>query len=314
VKFLFSAALLGLAWFAAVNLAASVAAWLLAPAMVRRGCWSARTLITFRLLPAVTSLVFVVAFFLPSHWQFEPQASDETFGVVVGALSALGFGLLAGSAWRVVWISWCDYRLAALTRRAAAPFDTRAVEIRDLGGISLAGVFRPRILVGSETRAELTAAELDVAICHEIAHQRSRDNLKRFLIYCAPDLFGWSVAARGLEQRWQAEAECEADAHAVSGDHRRAVLLASALVKVARVRWSTNAIVPSPMWSPFHVPALLETRVRRLIAGPTAGPSGEARLRPALAFAALAGAASAWMLDVSYSLHVVTELLVMNLP
>jgi Zn-dependent protease with chaperone function len=313
VTFLLSSVLLGLAWFAAVNLAASVAAWLLAPVMSRRRSWSTGPLITFRLLPALTSVVFVFAFFLPSHWQFEPQVSDETFGVVVLSLGALGLGLFATGAWRVLWMAWCDYRLAALSKRTGLRFDRGAVEIPGLAGISLAGVFRPRILVGSETKAQLTDEELDVAICHEIAHQRSRDNLKRFLIHCAPDVFGWSVVARELEQRWQAEAECEADARAVAGDDRRALLLASALVKVARVRWSTNAIVPSPASSPFHVPALLEVRVRRLVGGPGVMRSGEARLWAALALAAF-GAASAWILDVSYSLHVVTELLVMSLP
>ena len=87
-----------------------------------------------------------------------------------------------------------------------------AFEIGGLPGVSLAGIWRPRILIGSEALSALTPAELDVAISHEVAHQRSQDNLKRFLMFCAPDLFGWTRVARQLEERWQAEAECEADA------------------------------------------------------------------------------------------------------
>src|SRR4029453_6407376 len=108
-----------------------------------------------------------------------------------------------------------------------------------------------------------------VAISHETAHERSRDNLKRFLMYCAPDLFGWSRTARELEDAWQRQSEYFADDYAVMGDESRAVVLASALVKVAQLSRRTRGVAtPVPAWSAFHVPSLLETRVRRLVAGP----------------------------------------------
>ena len=129
-------------------------------------------------------------------------------------------------------------------------------------GVSFFGIWRPTILVGSEARAALTPDELDLAISHEIAHRQSLDNLKRFMMHVAPDLFGWTGVARELEERWQTEAECEADASAAGGDGQRAVLLASALVKVARLGGMGHLRSPSPAWSAFHVPTLLELRVR----------------------------------------------------
>ena len=184
--------------------------------------------------------------------------------------------------------------------------------MRSVSGICLAGVLRPRVLVGSDALGALTDAELDVAISHEIAHRRSRDNVKRFLLFCAPDLLGALPIARRLEGAWAAEAEYRADAQAVRGDEDRAVSLASALVKVARL--GGTAALPERAWSAFHVPTLLEQRVRRLVGGRALAPASRAR-SPRLAI--VAGAAApvlVWLADVSYTLHVVTEAMVTHLP
>ena len=155
--------------------------------------------------------------------------------------------------------------------------DHQVLELKGLRGISLAGIWQPKIFIGPEALAALTPAELDLAIAHEIAHRRSNDNLKRFAMCCAPDFFGWTSVARRLEQQWQAEAECDADAHAVRGDDGRAIALASALVKVARLERVGGLRAASPAFSAFHVPTLLELRVRRLVAD-SALPSAGSRV------------------------------------
>jgi hypothetical protein len=306
-----SSVLLGLSWFAAVNIAGTLAAWLAAHAMARRRC-SAGTLLVLRLLPAGLSAFFVGALFMPAHWRFEQPDVDERFGVALSALAGVAGLLLARAAVRAVWILRTDLRFAALTRRLSTPRGT-AFEVTGLCGVSLAGILRPRILIGSSALAALTPAELDVAISHEIAHRRSLDNLKRFFISCAPDLFGWLPAARQLEARWEAETECQADASAVSGDNGRAVVLASALVKVARLARSST-LAPSPAWSAFHVPTLLETRVRRLVDGHLAVSRGDRALWLGGVAAAIALPAAVWLLDLSYTLHLVTEAMVTLLP
>ncbi len=306
-----SSALLGLAWFAATNITGTAVAWTFERATSTRRL-SAGVLLAMRLLPAALSAFFVAALFLPAHLQYEPAVTDESMGIALATLAALGFVLIGRSLLRAARILRTDLRLAAMTARVGRPRGV-VLEVSGLPGVSLAGIFRPKILIGSAALAELTPAELDVAISHEMAHRRSLDNFKRFLIACAPDVFGMLAAARRLEDRWEAETECQADAHAVGGDDRRAIVLASALVKVARLA-RPPSIWPSPLWSGFHVATLLETRVRRLVGGETRVPRRRAALWRTIAAAAIAVPAAAWVLDVSYSVHLVTEALVAHLP
>ena len=314
MNLLLSSVLLGLAWFSALNLLTSALLWPFARLLARREPVGANTLLAVRLLPAVVSCSFVTAFFLPAHWRFEPRGSDESFGVLLGMLAAVGLAVLGRSAWRAAATAWVDHRLRSLARQAAVPLQAGALEVPGFQGVSLAGILRPTILVGTETIAALTPAELDAAIAHEIAHRRSADNFKRFLMFCAPDVFGWSTAARNLEERWVAEAECQADARAVDGDDRRALILASALVKVARLTRRPGALMPLPAWSAFHLAALLERRVRRLTAGAAAAQPGGGRLWGGVALTVAGLAAGAWLLEGSYVLHLVTEAMVTRLP
>ncbi len=157
-----------------------------------------------------------------------------------------------------------------------------------LTAVSLAGVFRTRILVGTAVRRVLSADELDVALAHERAHRGAFDNLKRFLMFCAPDVLGVSAASRELEARWRATAEWRADIEAVNGDGLRAVRLASALVKVSRLAARQGSFVTSPTWSSLHEAAQLEMRVRRLVRG-DAPAVARSRHGAGLMLAALAG-------------------------
>jgi hypothetical protein len=322
MRLVLSSVLLGLVWFVAVNTVATLAAWTLGHVIIRRAGPigasrllpdGASRLLIVRLLPAAVSSFFVLAVFLPAHWRFEPVDSDESFGVVLGTVAALGLWLVLGAAWRALRAGLEGYRFATLVRRAARR-EADAFVLSGLSGVSLAGIWRPRILIGSEARAALTPSELDLAISHEIAHRRSKDNLKRFLMFASPDLFRWTRVARQLEDRWQAEAECEADAHAVRGDAHRAVVLAAALVKVARLGGVAAVPLITPAWtsSAFHVPTLLEMRVRRLVSGSAPRP---ADTRGWSGTAISAGiAAGVWLVGFSDALHLITETLVIRLP
>lgn len=306
-----SSALLGLIWFAITNLTATLLACLLVRATASRQL-SAGGLLALRLMPATLSTLFVATLFLPAHILFEPAESEESLGLTLGAVAALAVLLLLRSLFRVASVLRADFELFALMRRVARPHGT-AFEVRGLAGVSLAGIVRPRILIGSSALAALTPAELEVAISHEHAHRRSLDNVKRFAICCAPDVLGLLPIARRLERRWEAETECQADAWAVGGDTSRAVALASALVKVARLPRAA-AIQPSPSWSNFHVPALLEMRVRRLIDGPSHVPRRHTAWWGAIVLAVAALPAAAWAFDLPYAIHVATETLVTHLP
>jgi beta-lactamase regulating signal transducer with metallopeptidase domain len=239
---------------------------------------------------------------------------------VLAVVAATGLLLILRALGHAARAAFAGRRLAAVARRAASLRDGDPVErairvVDDLPGVSLFGIWRPRILIGTEARGVLTPAELDLAISHEVAHRRSKDNLKRFLIRCAPDLFFWTRVARDLEDRWQAAAECEADAHAVRGDSYRAVLLASALIKVARLgRTASAPRVGAAIASAFHVPTLLEMRVRRLVSGGAPPPAGAGRLVWSGATLSVGISAGLWLLGFSDTLHSVTEAMVSYLP
>lgn len=311
-----STLLLGLAWFAVINAAVSALSWALASALAastrRPGL-----LLTVRLLPAAASLLFVVTMFVPAHWRFEPGNTGESFGIIFYALAAAGAALLLRSAGRALLVARAGRRLQVcdqLQRIGAA--SAGIYEVRGMSGVSLAGVLRPRVLVGASVRCQLTAPELEVAVAHEMAHRHAYDNVKRSLMFCAPDMFGASRAARGIEDRWRASAECLADARAVDGDARRALDLASALVKVARLGVAPAGALTSPAWSTLHEVTphgspLLEMRVRRLVVGATPKPSLSVFPRRFFAVAALSAAGLvATGAAVAPQLHRFTESLV----
>jgi Zn-dependent protease with chaperone function len=315
---LYNAVLLALAWFAAVNAALSAVAWTIARRLPPGGATAAGWLLTLRLAPAAASLLFVGGIFAPAHWRFEPRGGDESFGAGVHLLAMAGALILAQSAWRALASARASWRLRACNRQpplqVAGGF--QVFEVHGLAGVSLAGLFRPRILVGPAVRDALTPEELDVAVAHEVAHGASRDNWKRLALFCAPDLFGATAAARRLEGAWRAAAECAADARAAAGDKGRAADLASALVKVARLGADAAPQIPAPVpaWSSLHDAPLLEARVQRLV---SAGlPTGSGPRRPWAA--ATSGVLVLVGLCVGFlaarELHLLTELLAHSLP
>ncbi len=98
-----SVVLLGLAWFAAINIVASCAVRGAAPYVLRTLAGRRGGLVlAIRLLPAALSTVFVVALFVPAHWRFEPADAQESFGVVLSGLAVVGAWLIGAvcTAWR----------------------------------------------------------------------------------------------------------------------------------------------------------------------------------------------------------------------
>jgi hypothetical protein len=100
---------------------------------------------------------------------------------------------------------------------------------------------------------------------HERAHAASRDNLKRLLLLLAPDVLPVHILSGlgKLENAWIRFTEWSADDRAVDGDPRRAVSLAGALVRVARMRAPAEI---SPLATSLVANAGdLEARVTRLL-------------------------------------------------
>ena len=305
---------LGLAWFVAVNAIASVVSWsigLSVPALERSE--RPELLLLIRLFPAVASLIFVAAIFLPSHWVMEPRDADESLGLAWYVLAAAGALLLARSVARAASVAKTGRRLRAGERRADVAF-ADVHEVEGVSGVSLAGVLRTRVMIGPAVAKHLSAAELEVAVAHELAHRAAFDNLARWSMRCAPDFLGRTRVARRVEQAWHGAAEARADARATHGDRLRAVHLASALVKVARLGGAPGAAPVAMVWSTLHDPALLEWRVKRLVGGAVTNACprrSRGLVLVAVTFAAIALAASPIF---SGLVHRLTETLVSLLP
>jgi hypothetical protein len=319
------AAALALAWFGAVNLALSAISaaggHLIDRRFVRlRASAAPAVLLGLKLLPGVGSLAFTAFVFLPGHWIFEPEGAQESLGVTLGALAALGAFTIALAGRRAV-------RDARLTRDVERSWETRASgPRRDLGGelpvyclpdeapiISLVGLRHPRVFVARPVIEAFASDELEVSLAHELAHRDARDNLKRVVVASSPDLLALWRAGRRLEQRWRAAAEFAADARAVQGSATRAVSLASALLKVARLVPAGGSLRAR---TALYDGSLLSARIDRLLA-PAESPlprrnGGLAWSLPLFGITVLAAvlAADAVWLGV----HAATEGLVRFLP
>ena len=299
--------ILTFAWFAAVNAVISIAT-VIAARFFADGIGAdprrARRLALARLAPAAIATMAAVGIFLPAHLKLEPPRSDEWLGPWTLTVGMCGIALVLRSAFRLAATWHRSTRLVRDTGRNVRKGRFCMTEVPLLPGIALAGIVRPRILIGSPARRLLSGEELEVALAHELAHQRTGDNFTRVLMRCAPDFLGGTRTARRLETLWAGEAECLADAAAVGDSPKRAAELASALVKIGRL--AAGGPQWSPEWSSLHHPALLELRVRRLVSGTPVGPGSSRWFRLAAAIGAGAVAA-AWSLGLPAELHFLTE-------
>jgi beta-lactamase regulating signal transducer with metallopeptidase domain len=304
-------AVVSLAWFAGVNALVSVVVWVI----VRR--WRhvneptrPSVLLAIRLLPASASMLVVAAVLVPAQLALEPRDAGETLGWLWYAMAAIGAALLLRSVWRAVVVARAS---RMLTADCQAYMRDGAIlhEVEVVAGISLAGIIKPRILIGRSVRSHLTGAELDIAIAHEVAHREAFDNLARWSMLCAPDFLAKSEVGSRLEHAWHVAAESLADATAARGDETRAVQLASALVKVARLAAVSGQRAPAPSWSTLNDSELLERRVERLLAGGAHTlPPSRLRFLGASALMALCVALPVFIPPI----HRLTESLVALLP
>ena len=134
------------------------------------------------------------------------------------------------------------------------------------------GVRKPKVLVSESTVSLLTHDELQVALQHELAHIRSRDNLKKLVFRFCP-FPGMSK----LESAWSQAAELVADEAAVASLDD-AVDLAAALVKLSRL----VPVEAAPICTVGFVTGSISARVTRLLAWNEADGSKarQMRMRP----------------------------------
>lgn len=158
---------------------------------------------------------------------------------------------------------WMDGAKFLRTDAEALAFRSR----RDVPPLTLVGVCRPRVLVSEAAVSLLSREELHIALKHEIAHVRSRDNLKKLIFRFSP-----FPGMAKLEGAWSQAAELAADDAAVS-NLDDAVDLAAALVKLSRLL----PVEGAPACTVGFVTGSIRARVARLLAWDQVNRSKEAR-------------------------------------
>jgi hypothetical protein len=261
------------------------------------GAASVRLLFAQRLFPAAAALLVVGLLVVPAYLAHEPLDAQDEIGPLLVALAGLGaLPLLIGSRRVLRGVSATRERVARW-RRDAVPFELpqsalEALRIRDrFPVVSVVGLLRPRLFVAEQVLATLTPAELAAVYAHEQAHVRSLDNAKTLLMRCCPDWLALLPLGRVLEEAWQDAAEQAADDAAAGPGRARALDLASALVKTARL------VPEGARLDSLPVSALLggslAARVERLMREPAPGAGSRAAwLVLASCLLALLGAAA----------------------
>jgi hypothetical protein len=244
---------------------------------------AARFLFLIRILPFALGIGVVLGLCVPSYLWFEPHATAERVGV--GCLALVFFG---AASWLVsvarvsramVAASRCQQLWKETGHEDRLPGESlRAMVVeKDAPLLALAGILRPRLIVSRGVLSALSSDQLGVALYHENAHRVSRDNLKRLFLLLVPDPLPFVRRLGTFDEAWAKFAEWAADDEAVQGDSNRAVALASALLRVARMG-------SGPRLSFLHTSLVggdreLAARVERLLEVETSGPQPPSQTR-----------------------------------
>lgn len=253
-----------------------------------------RFLFFARLFPCLLGITLVIGLCVPSYLRFEPEGTLEHVGWFCLIAAVLG-----GVSWVLAFLR--SARALADSHGCQQKWRDSGYETRLPGAVSrvllvqnespllaLTGVIRPRPVVSQSVLRSLSGEQLELAFEHENAHAASRDNLKRLLLLLAPDSLPFVRGFSALEQAWAKLCEWAADDDAVQGDPGRAITLAAALVRVARMGLSPRLTF---LHTSLTYDGELSERVDRLLQGKSVGAKQSRRTRSVAIFMGL-GAAS----------------------
>jgi Zn-dependent protease with chaperone function len=218
---------------------------LAAPLLLRAGRLSeparrARVLVASRVLPSGFALLVVGGLVLPAFLWLEPRDTMERVSATMAALASAGFLMLLVGPIRGLLSLLSTRRLLKRWNRAASidvpGIPLPAFVVNDpFPIVSLVGWFRPRLVVARTVLENCDGDELAAVLAHEAGHNERRDPLVRLLVRSCPDLLSMTPWADRIERLWAEAAEQDADERAARSGPTRALDLASALVKVARL-------------------------------------------------------------------------------
>lgn len=219
----------------------AISGFALAYCVARSPRVAARVLFTLRMVPAALALLFVFGLCIPSYLWFEPAVTAEQVGPLCAVLGILAAAAGSVSLARSVGVLLDSFRFnracASHQQETRLPGLLSSLCVLESRSpvLAMSGLLRPRLVISRAVLNALSSEELDAALCHERSHQASRDNFKRLLLLLAPDVFPFTRTLREIELHWSRFIEWAADDDAAAGDSHRAVSLAAALVRVARL-------------------------------------------------------------------------------
>jgi beta-lactamase regulating signal transducer with metallopeptidase domain len=234
-------------------------------APARRANW----IVALRISPPVLGFILTAGVVLPVFLAFEPVRDYEPVGPIPVVLAAIGMVIVGASVLVAA-------RAAFLTRRVKQQWLRSATEVDivppagvpayviDVPSpvVAVVGVFSPRLVAARTVIEACSSEELAAIVAHERGHLHARDNLKRWLLTCAPDVLRWTAVHASILSAWRDAAEYAADDAATRGEEGARVDLAALLLKIARLAPG----LPSPASvSPFADEEGLDRRVRRLL-------------------------------------------------
>lgn len=272
-------------------------------------------LFALRLLPVAGSLFVVLGLCVPAYLWLEPEETVEQVGVVCITMALLGGTVWARSITRSLRaiVGSVQYKrqflgTARATRVAGEPSPILVIETQ-APFVVLAGVVRPRLVISRRVLRALSVKELDLALRHEGSHRTFHDNLKRLLLLLSPEILPFAPVFAALDRGWGKFSEWAADDEATQGDPHRSLLLASALVRLARM--GSSAPAPALAVSLLAGDHDLAARVDRLLRSGPPLPESHPSVRRLLGGATLmmAGSLAVTLLATDVSLAAVHGLL-----
>ncbi|MEI9978929.1 MAG: hypothetical protein WDN23_07960 [Edaphobacter sp.] len=201
---------------------------------------------------------------VPSYLRYEGNSTPEEIGWLCLVPACLGLLICLIAFFRTMR---AVIQSSSLSNRFRTAKDASAWylnrEVKEFPSLGLVGLLKPKVVVSPRVLETLTTEQFHAALEHERAHRSSGDNFKRLLILSAPDVLPFVRSFRAIESYWDRYAELSADDLATRGQPGRAIALAEALVKLARLEGGQT---PPPLVSGlFATRDGLNLRVERLL-------------------------------------------------
>ena len=258
----------------------------------RTGRLTDSALLTVRLLPTGSAL-FAMALAVLAFALFEPRGHEAT-GLVLRALAGFGLVLLVHAFWR-------GWRLHRRTRRtltqwmsSARPVTVPGIDLpifmvdSTFPVVAVVGLIRQRIVIARSVLEGCAPDEVRAILAHEQIHIDRHDNVRRAIFATAPDVLSWLPISDRLQVAWHDRCEETADNGAGRLGDRGRVLLAQALIRVARLTPVPPSIHDLPA-SALYRGEELTRRIHRLLAPPPVAVAAPAHwLRYLVPLAAIA--------------------------